>query len=148
MSMPALTSVQVVRKLETSAEQTFAAWLDPGTLGTWFLGAPSGESVAVTVEPHVGGTFTVTGGADVKHVGKYLVIDPPHHLAFSLTAARRPSEHNRVSINLQEEAGCCQITLTEAGVHVEDAAQIKSEWDGALRGLASVLSEAAQVVPS
>lgn len=78
-------TVRVQRVMPAAAEVVFDQWLDPESMEEWMCPRPA-RCVAITVEPHVGGSvrFDVEdSGTSVRITGRFLAIDRPHLLRFT-----------------------------------------------------------------
>ena len=83
---------RVQRVMPAAPDVVFDEWLDPESLGEWMCPRPS-RCVAITVEPHVGGTvrFDVDNlGTSVLITGQFLAIERPRLLRFTWTNSDWP----------------------------------------------------------
>ena len=134
------TKVDVVVKhhFDAFAERVFDAWLDPRHAGEWLFATPTGKMVRTEIDARVGGEFTLVDlrdGEEVAHVGRYLAISRPRHLAFTFAVPKYSAEETRVEIDIVPEATGCELTLTHRGVLAEYRQQTIEGWQGILRGL-------------
>ncbi|HEV2516827.1 MAG TPA: SRPBCC domain-containing protein [Devosia sp.] len=74
--------LEIVRIFEAAPEQVYAAWTDIDTMRRWF-------GHLVEADARVGGAYRVENpsgdGGRFAHVGKYLVLEPPHRIVMSFT---------------------------------------------------------------
>lgn len=106
--------ISVSRRFAASAEQVFAAWLDPLNIGKWLFKTPTGEMDRVEVDPRVGGSFAIVekrGDVLAEHFGTYVTIEAPRRLVFSFTT-NRESNPTLVTIEITPVAGGCQLVLS------------------------------------
>jgi uncharacterized protein YndB with AHSA1/START domain len=106
--------VRVQRRFQASAERMFAAWLDPVNIGKWLFKTADGEMIRVEVDPRVGGSFAIVekrGDILAEHIGKYIVIEPPHRLVFSFTTDKE-SDPTIVTIEITPLADGCDLALS------------------------------------
>ena len=78
---------RVQRVMPARPEVVFEEWLDPESLAEWMCPRPT-RCVAVTVEPHVGGSvrFDVDElGTSILITGRFLAIERPRLLRFTWT---------------------------------------------------------------
>ena len=78
---------RVQRVMPARPEVVFEEWLDPESLAEWMCPRPT-RCVAVTVEPHVGGSvrFDVDElGTSILITGRFLAIERPRLLCFTWT---------------------------------------------------------------
>lgn len=93
----------------------FAAWTDPAIAAQWLFRTPEGIAVRAETDPVEGGEFLfIEERADerIVHVGEYLKVDPPRHLAFvfSLDQFRTTNE---VDVRFEDAPnGGTRLTLT------------------------------------
>jgi len=83
---------RVQRVMPAAPDVVFDEWLDPESLAEWMCPRPS-RCVAITVEPHVGGTvrFDVDNlGTSVLITGQFLAIERPRLLRFTWTNSDWP----------------------------------------------------------
>jgi len=140
MSQP-VQMVKVTRRLATSAERVFDAWLDPTTVGKWLFSTPTGKMVRVEIDAQVGGRYVIVERrdvGDVEHTGEYIEIDRPRRIVFTFRVPLFSPESTRVSIDIVAlSAISCEITLTHEGVFSEYADRTQEGWTTILSGLQS-----------
>jgi uncharacterized protein YndB with AHSA1/START domain len=122
------TVLQVRRTFSAPRERVFEAWTDPELLRQWLTG-PGGTSPHAEVDPRVGGEFRVTmtsragralahlpgrSGPYVHMVGRYLEINPPERLIFTLGWEDLPT------VNLDREATLVTVEFEE----LEDGTEV------------------------
>ena len=115
--MPTPPQARVVRSFTANAERLFDAWFDPALIGQWMFGPALREEevLHIQVDPRVGGAFSFLvrrNGQDIDHVGKYLAIDRPKHLAFTWGVAPDTGEGSRVTVEITPLDTGCDLTLT------------------------------------
>jgi uncharacterized protein YndB with AHSA1/START domain len=138
--------VTVVHRFNASAERVFDAWLSPELLGQWMFGAKfrDEEILRLAVDPRVGGSFSFLvrrQGEEIDHVGRYLEIDRPHRLVFTLGIGTGDS--SRVIVDISPVGTGCELTLTHE-LHADwsdYAARARAGWTKMLAVLAAVLGE-------
>jgi uncharacterized protein YndB with AHSA1/START domain len=138
--------VQVSHHFAASADRVFDAWLGPESVGQWLFATPTGEMVRVELDPRVGGSWIITerrDREDVEHTGKYLEIERPHRLVFTLRVPKYAQESDRVIVEIEPLASGCDLTLTHemAPDNAPYAKQSEEGWTTVLRGLAATLGE-------
>jgi len=90
--MNEVATVRVQRVMPAPPDEVFDEWLDPESLTEWMCPRPS-RVVALTLEPHVGGTvrFDVdASGVGVLITGQFLEIDRPRLLRFTWSNSNWP----------------------------------------------------------
>ena len=108
--------VRVSHRFHAPAERVYDAWLDPRMIGRWMFGVALPEEVLhLHVDARVGGSFSFLvrrEGREIDHVGEYLELDRPRHLAF--TWGIRGAEGgaaSRVAIEIVPTEAGCELTL-------------------------------------
>lgn len=136
--------VKVSRRFDASPERVFDAWLDPATLGRWFYATAGGQMLKVDVDPRVGGGYTIverrpTG--DAAHYGRYLEIDRPRRLVFTL-ALEPDADGDRITVELTPDGTGCLLTLTHemAPEYAQYADRTQHGWTTILASLARHLT--------
>lgn len=137
--------VHVHRHFCHPAEHVFDAWLDSVTAGGWLFATPKGKMVRVEIEPRVGGGYVLVDrreGEDVEHTGKYLMIERPSRLVFTLTVPKYSKDVDRVIVDFVSNGEECTLTLThEMQPHyAEYVDRAEQGWVGILDGLAATLA--------
>jgi uncharacterized protein YndB with AHSA1/START domain len=143
MNAKSNVAVRVTHRFQASPERVFDAWLDPERAGKWLFATPSGKMVKVEIDARVGGSFCFVDrrdGEDVAHNGKYVEIDRPRRLVFTIVVPKYSSEVTRVSIDIVPLGSGCELTLTHEGVLADYVARTESGWAKILEELAATLS--------
>jgi uncharacterized protein YndB with AHSA1/START domain len=157
---PRWTVLQVRRTLPASRERVFNAWLDPELLRHWLTGW-RGSSPHAEVDARVGGEFRITstsragelasklpgGGSEFVHmIGRYLEIDPPERLVFTLGWEDVPLVHmdrdaSTVTVEFHERGEATEVVLThERQPNRRVRAFHSFGWRTSLRSLERVLA--------
>jgi uncharacterized protein YndB with AHSA1/START domain/predicted SnoaL-like aldol condensation-catalyzing enzyme len=127
--------VVVTHRFGASAERVFDAWLDPERAGTWLFATATGTMAKVEIDARVGGTYRFVDrrdGEDVEHVGRYLEIDRPRRLVFTLAVPKYSAVETRVVIDIRPLEAGCELTLTHDGVPADYEHQTATGWTGIL----------------
>lgn len=141
---PSAVVLTLARLFDATPEAVFDAWLDGATLGRWLLAPPGGGTLRASVDPCVGGGFTLAGdgATPVRHHGRYLQILRPRRLVFSL-ASGRAAQPGLVRVELEPApSGGARLVLTHA-MDPEWAAfapGMRTRWAAMLDGLAEIVS--------
>lgn len=117
--MPSVTTravtARVSRQFSATIEYVFDAWLDPVIAGSFLFATDAGEVVRADIDARIGGRFRFVrreNGTQVRRVGKYILIDRPHLLMFSLNDSSRTPTHDRVVIELASVGTGSLLVLT------------------------------------
>lgn len=137
--------VTVTRTFNAPPERVFAAWLDPENAGRWLFATDTGTMVRVAIEPRVGGRFEIVerrDGEDVAHLGRYLELQPPTRLRFTLQVPKYSDDIDEVTVELEPLDTGCRLTLTDImnarWADITDRA--REGWSGVLAHLADCLA--------
>jgi uncharacterized protein YndB with AHSA1/START domain len=138
-------SVRVSRQLRASPERIFDAWLEAGAARAALAAGGIGPAVQVEIDSRLGGEFRIVHQRDaeaVEYSGKYLEIDRPHRLVFSLFVEKYAQWDDRVIVELAPVAGQSLLVLTHE-LSLPNPAQrsrVQRGWARVLDGLAAVAS--------
>jgi uncharacterized protein YndB with AHSA1/START domain len=142
MSNDSNRQVQVARNFSASAERVFDAWLDPKQVEKWLFTTDSSRIVCTEIDARVGGEFLIIdrrGDDDVEHTGKYLEIERPRRLAFTLLVAQFSDHVSKVAIDIEEDGESqCQLTLTHSDVLFDFKERVAAGWAKTLDMLGEV----------
>ncbi len=131
-------TVKVSRTFNTTAERLFDAWLDPQRARQFLFTRPGQVVVWAEIDAQVGGSFLFVArrdGKDIDHIGKYLEIDRPRRLVFTLRVPTVWADDNRVAVEIVPLETGCELTVTHEGVLTEHKSGIESGWTLFLDGL-------------
>lgn len=145
MDKQAQVAVKVSRRFNAPAERVFDAWLDPQTAGLFLFTRPGQTVIRTEIDARVGGSFLFVArreGQDFDHIGKYLEIDRPRRLVFTLRVPAVWSNDDRVTVDIVPLEKGCELTLIhEAAAELEE--RLRGGWTAFLEGLEPLLSGAA-----
>jgi uncharacterized protein YndB with AHSA1/START domain len=140
---PGRVTVRVTRRFEIPAERVYDAWIDPSLACLWLYSTPSGKIVRCDIDAQVGGRFTITDrrqGEDVEHTGVYKQLERPSRLVFAFSVPKYSAESSRVTVVMKsDEAGGCEMTLTNEDVPEEYGEGTADGWAGLLQKLSAIL---------
>jgi uncharacterized protein YndB with AHSA1/START domain len=107
--------VRATHRFDASAERVYDAFLDPSSAARFLFATPTGEIVRCEIDARVGGTFTIVDRRDeedVVHTGKYLTLERPRRIVFTLSVEKYSSEEVTVTLDIAPLAKGCELTLT------------------------------------
>jgi uncharacterized protein YndB with AHSA1/START domain len=107
--------VRATHRFDASAERVYDAFLDPSRAGKFLFATPTGQIVRCEIDARVGGTFTIVDRRDeedVVHTGKYLVLERPRGLVFTLAVEKYSSDEDTVTIDIAPLAKGCDLMVT------------------------------------
>lgn len=131
-------TVKVSRRFNTTAERLFDAWLDPQRARQFLFTRPEQVVVRAEIDAQVGGAFLFVArrnGKDIEHIGKYLEIDRPRRIVFTLRVPAVWADNNRVTVEIVPLETGCELTVIHEGVLAEHESGIESGWTLFLDGL-------------
>jgi len=135
-----LVDVCLKRMYDATAEEIFDAWLDPAARGLRLLPTVTGRIVQSHCDPLVGGSFSLverhTGG-DTTHTGRFLELDRPGLLVFTLSHRHCSHPDSRVVIEIVSLGSGCEVSLTHVCVTGDCATRIEQGWADVLEELAT-----------
>lgn len=138
--------VRVARRFEASAERVFDAWLDPRMAARFLYATANGRMQKVEIDARVGGGYTIVEtreDGDAAHYGRYLEIERPHRLVFTLSLD--PTEDgDRITVEIARAGSGCELRLTHemAAEYAPYAQRTEAGWQHILASLAEQLSHA------
>jgi uncharacterized protein YndB with AHSA1/START domain len=133
-------TVRVSRHFEASPERIFDAWLDSEKVARFLFKTPAGEMQRVEIDPCVGGTYCIVerrNGVDAAHTGKYLEVEKPARLVFTLEDTIG-FQDTVVTIEIVPGDSGCELTLTHEGVLQEYKDKVQDGWTMIVSSLADV----------
>jgi uncharacterized protein YndB with AHSA1/START domain len=139
-------TVRVSRRFNASPERVFDAWLDPERARRFLFTRPGQTVIRAEIDARVGGSYLFVArrdGVDYDHVGKYLEIDRPRRLVFTLQVPQVWSDFNRVTIEIAPVAGGCELTLVHEAALAEFEDRLRGGWTAFLEGLDPIVCERA-----
>lgn len=138
-----MTRVVVKHRFAASAERVYDAWLDPAKMRTFLYATGTGEIVRCDVAPHVGGKYTIVDrrqGEDVLHEGRYLELERPRKIVFTLCVPKYSPDEDQVTIEIAPLEHGCELTLTT---------ETDGQWaDDTRRGWAMILDVLNEKLPA
>jgi uncharacterized protein YndB with AHSA1/START domain len=134
-------TARVSRQFSATIECVFDAWLDPVIAGSFLFATDAGEVMRADIDARIGGRFRFVRrekGTEVRRVGKYMSIDRPQLLIFSLSDSSRTPTHDRVVIELASVGVGSLLVLThEMGLEsYAERHRVESMWKRRLGMLA------------
>ena len=135
--------VRATHRFDASTERVYDAFLDPSRAGKFLFATPTGQIVRCEIDPRVGGTFTIVDrreGEAVVHTGKYLALERPRRIVFTLSVPKYGEETN-VTIDIAPLAKGCELTLTHEMKSTDVQARERAE-----EGWTAILDLAAELL--
>lgn len=132
--------MQVSRSIDASPEVVFNAWLAPDKIRRWMYRNPTNEICTCTTDGVVGGDFQIVervGDELIDQFGKYVEVQEPNKLVFSLQVPKHFSGETLVTVGIEAAVYGCDVTLTHTGVPPE----AEHDWRKMLDSLALMCAE-------
>ncbi len=139
---PPATQLTVRREIAATAEELFDAFLDADSLAE-FMRPGSDRNSDVTVDPRVGGAFSIgmhVNDGVVAHTGVYREIDRPRKLVFTWVSKNTNHEDSEVTVHFLAVPGSktrTEVVLTQV---LLPEAQVKGHLGGWTR-IVEILDE-------
>jgi uncharacterized protein YndB with AHSA1/START domain len=136
--------VRATHRFEASAERVYDAFLDPSQAGKFLFATPTGQIVRCEIDARVGGTFTIVDRRDeedVAHTGKYLALERPRRIVFTLLVEKYSTEESMVTIDIALLAKGCELTLTHEMKSADSQARERAQ-----EGWTAILDVAAELL--
>jgi uncharacterized protein YndB with AHSA1/START domain len=108
-------SVRLSRQVRAGPERIFDAWLDADEARRFLFAGRVGDAIRSEIDARVGGEFRIVhhrGRDAIEYSGKYLEIDRPHRLVFSLFVEKYAQRDDRVIVELAPVAQQSLLVLT------------------------------------
>jgi uncharacterized protein YndB with AHSA1/START domain len=140
-------SVRVSRQVDAAPERVFDAWLDAEVVRAFLFAERNEHAISSAIDARVGGGFRMLrhrDGEQIEYSGRYLEIDRPHRLVFSLFVERYAQRDDRVIVELAPLAGQSLLVLTHEFSLPSPAhrSRLQRGWSDALDRLAALLVRA------
>jgi uncharacterized protein YndB with AHSA1/START domain len=136
--------VRVTHRFDASAERVYDAFLDPSRASRFMFGTATGQIVRCEIDGRVGGTFTIVdrrNSEDVVHTGRYLALERPRRIVFTLSVEKYSRDTDTVTIEITRLGTGCEVTLTHEMKATDPPFQ-----DRAREGWAGILDIAAELL--
>ncbi|HXL56174.1 MAG TPA: SRPBCC domain-containing protein [Chitinophagaceae bacterium] len=135
--------VHVSHTYNVSSETVFDAWVKPEIVSKWLFVGPTSEIVKAEIDSTVDGFFSIlelekTNGVYIDHYGKYLEIERPKKLVFTLSVPKHFPGETCVNIQIETTVNGCVLTFMQTGV---SPAIVEKNWKDMLQQLDVVLTE-------
>ena len=121
MSTQILDPVEIHRSIFAQPEKVFDAWVKPELIRKWLFVGPTSEIINIEIDLRVQGKFSIlefenSTNEYIDHYGKYIKIDRPRKLAFTLSVPKHFPGETVVSIEIVATQNETELRLTQTGV--------------------------------
>jgi uncharacterized protein YndB with AHSA1/START domain len=133
--------VHVNKQFHTTADRVFDAWTIPKLVKHWLFADKDSSIMRADIDARIGGRFSVlekSNEVSIEHSGKYVEMERPGHLAFSLESPQHFTGVTYVSIFIRPKRHGCELSLTQTGVSPD---KTEANWYRMLQRLETVLNE-------
>ena len=134
--------VRIAQRFSAPADRVFNAWIDPLVACRWLFATASHRMSRVEIDARAGGEFRFADERDgerIVHAGKFLDIERPRRLVFTLSMAEHSHHATRVNVEIVPLQSGCELTLVHESVLPGHAPGTDARWTGMLYGLAETL---------
>lgn len=107
--------VRVSRDFPVRPERVFDAWIEPRTVSRWLFRAPEGQIVRAEIDARPDGRFSIVDrrdGEDIEHCGRYLEVERPRRLVFTLQVPKYSDQVDVIAIDIVPTSTGCNLVLT------------------------------------
>lgn len=144
MAVENISSLHLQRRLESSPERVFDAWVNPETVRKWLFTTPTSESNTTQIDARADGQWVITDrrdGVDYKALGVYVEIDRPRRLVFTFGMPQFSPEFALVIVEIAPEGNGSLVTITHERLPWSHVKETEQGWKNMFTQLASVLGE-------
>ena len=140
-----MTIISITRTFAAPRELVYDAWLTPEHFAAWFGGSQSEVPLeTVSMDVTVGGTWSAVmfAGPDrfeINWKGRYVALDRPSHIAFTLTDVEEEGEP--ITIDFTETDGGTEMVFRQNAPFMTDeqGEQTKAGWGTFFDALAEIV---------
>lgn len=135
-----LAIVRVSRDFPVPAERVFDAWIEPRVVSTWLF--KTAEIVRADIDARTGGSFSIVdrrNGEDVEHCGRYLEVERPRRLVFTVQVPKYSPQIDCVAVDIVPTSSGCNLVITHE-LSPEWAEQTREGWEMLLEALSKRLT--------
>jgi uncharacterized protein YndB with AHSA1/START domain len=137
-----MATVTLKHYFPATAERVYDAWLDPQTVRRFLYTTATGEIVRCDIDARVGGQYAIVDrrhGEEVLHEGRYLELERPRRIVFTLRVPKYSPEEDGVTLDIKPLDQGCELTLTT---------QTPDEWAADTQlGWAMILDVLDEILP-
>jgi uncharacterized protein YndB with AHSA1/START domain len=108
--------MRITHEYSASADRIYDAWLDPKKAAKFLFATPTGQMVRAEIDPRAGGRFVFVDrrhGEDVLHQGRYLELERPRRIVFTLSVPKYSEHEDQITIEIKPREHGCELTLTQ-----------------------------------
>ncbi len=136
-------TIRITRVVNASRERVFKAWTDPSQVKQWWRLGEGWTTPSVEVDLRVGGKISMgnapSGGGLMVVTGKFLQIDPPDRLVYTMHFPGALPEESLVTVEFRELGRQTEIIITQEMSQAMRSSALEG-WNAALNGLTKLLS--------
>jgi uncharacterized protein YndB with AHSA1/START domain len=126
-----------------TTEDLFDAWVKPEIMRKWLFIGPNSEITKIECDLRINGKFSIlelekSSGEYIDHFGKYLEINRPLQLVFTLSVPKHFPGETIVTIHIFPTLNGSELKLNQAGVSKEKA---EKNWQEMFQKLKLVVEE-------
>jgi uncharacterized protein YndB with AHSA1/START domain len=121
MATKILDPVEIRRVIFAQPEIVFDAWVKPELIRKWLFVGPTSEIISIEIDLKTQGKFSIlelekSNNEYIDHYGKYIEIDRPKKLAFTLSVPKHFPGETNVSVEIVATPEGSELRLTQVGV--------------------------------
>ena len=121
MSAKILDPVEISRVIFAPPEMVFDAWVKPELIHKWLFVGPTSEIISVELDLKIQGKFSIlelekSSNEYIDHYGRYIEIDRPRKLAFTLSVPKHFPGETKVAVEIKATGEGSELKLIQIGV--------------------------------
>ncbi|RZA08137.1 MAG: hypothetical protein EOP11_05725 [Proteobacteria bacterium] len=126
-------TLHILREFPAMPNEVFDAWIRPELASQWLF--TSGDaSATVSLDPRPGGSWAISNareGTDYRAEGKYLMVDRPHHLAFTFSMPQFSPNQDEITVDIYQSGAATLLNFTQSGPDIaEELAHVPAGGTG------------------
>ncbi|MEX0723548.1 MAG: SRPBCC domain-containing protein [Gracilimonas sp.] len=114
-----MTDLKIVRLFNVAPKIVFDAFTKPEAMRVWWT-----DDTEFDMDLRVGGTWTITreeDGTTFTMTGKYLEVDRPHRLKYTISMPQFSPNSDIVSVDIEaKDKDGCKVTFIQSGPDITE----------------------------
>jgi len=133
--------LSISRRVPADAEDVFNAWVDPELARRWLFRSPVRSARDFHLDLRIGGSWRVSDRNDGDAaIGRYLAIERPRRLAFTMAMPEFSADHDHVTVEIVPDGRGCILTLAHEGLAQNSEESFRNGWNAMFDDLVVAVS--------
>jgi uncharacterized protein YndB with AHSA1/START domain len=135
--------MNIMRRFHAEAERVFNAWINPELACLWLFRSPASAAGDFDFDLRIGGSWKVSDRNDpAKYaaVGRYLAIEPPHRLVFTMAMPQFAADYDHVVVEIMPDDQGCILTLHQEWLAPSSEESFRNGWNAMFDDLVFAVS--------